>query len=120
MDRCARFSPARERRRTAGSFADAGELAPVARPAGALRAANRTIAAALARVAAPPPKPSRRSRSSQRDLRLLLRSPSTAAAGASKYLKPAHWLRLRFVQKLSVRHVSNPLDLSRETFADQP
>ena len=46
------------------------------------------------------------------NLRLLLRRPRTASAGAGKYLQPAHRLRLRFVQKLSVRHVSNPLEFS--------
>jgi hypothetical protein len=41
------------------------------------------------------------------NLRLLLRRPRPASAGSSKYFQPPHQLQLRFVQKLSVRHVSN-------------
>ena len=42
-----------------------------------------------------------------------------AAARPGKNLQPARRLRLRFVQKLSVRHVSNPLVPTGRTFADQ-
>ena len=44
------------------------------------------------------------------DPRLLLRGPGAAPTGPGKHFQPAHRLRLRLVQKLSVRHVSNPLD----------
>jgi hypothetical protein len=44
------------------------------------------------------------------DLGLLLRRPGAAPTGPRKYFQTAHRLRLRFVQKLCVRHVSNPLD----------
>ena len=53
------------------------------------------------------------------DLRLLRRRPRTASPGAGKYLQPAHRLHLGFVQKLSVRHVSSPLDSAGPTFADR-
>src|SRR5579863_5722598 len=53
------------------------------------------------------------------NLRLLFRGPRPASPGARKYLQPAYRLWLGFVQKLSVRHVSNPLDSARQTFADQ-
>src|SRR5215471_9826338 len=49
---------------------------------------------------------------------LLLRAPGAAPSGAGKHLQPAHRLQLGFGQKLSVRHVSNPLD-SSWTIADQ-
>jgi hypothetical protein len=41
--------------------------------------------------------------------RLLLRTPSTTPTRAREHLKSTNRLSLRFVQKLSVRHVSNPL-----------
>jgi hypothetical protein len=47
------------------------------------------------------------------DLRLLLCSPSPPPTNASKQLQPTHGIRFRFGQKLSVRHVSNPLDSVR-------
>jgi hypothetical protein len=39
-----------------------------------------------------------------------LRRPAAPPAGSGKHFQPPHRLRFRFVQKLSVRHVSNPLD----------
>ena len=45
-----------------------------------------------------------------KDLRPLRRGPRSASQGAGKHLKPTHRLRLGSEQKLSVRHVSNPLD----------
>jgi len=53
------------------------------------------------------------------DPRLLLRRPGPAPACSGEDLDPAHGMRLRFGQKLSVRHVSNPLDPAGGTFADQ-
>jgi hypothetical protein len=44
------------------------------------------------------------------NLRLLHRRPGAAPSRSGEHLQPAHRLRLGFVQKLSVRHVSNPLD----------
>ncbi len=44
--------------------------------------------------------------------------PHPASTGAGKHLQPTHRLRLGFGQKLSVRHVSNPLDSTGSTFAD--
>jgi hypothetical protein len=46
------------------------------------------------------------------NLRLLLRAPTAAAPAPGKYLQPMNRfkLRLRLKQKLSVRHMSNPLD----------
>ena len=44
------------------------------------------------------------------NLCLLLRRPGAASSRSGEHLQPAHRLGLRFVQKLSVRHVSNPLD----------
>ena len=41
-----------------------------------------------------------------------------APTGPSKHFQPPNRLRLRFGQKLSVRHVSNPRD-SGGTIADQ-
>ena len=52
------------------------------------------------------------------DLRLLRRGPRPASTGAGKHLQPTHRLRLGFGQKLSVRHVSNPLDSTGSIFAD--
>ncbi len=52
------------------------------------------------------------------DLRLVRRGPRPASTGAGKQLKPTHRLRLGFGQKLSVRHVSNPLDSTGSIFAD--
>jgi hypothetical protein len=49
---------------------------------------------------------------------LLLCAPGAPPAGSRKYFQPANRLRLGFVQKLSVRHVSSPLD-SGQTIADQ-
>src|ERR1700749_566557 len=40
---------------------------------------------------------------------LLLRRPRPPSARSGEDLKPTNRLSLRFVQKLSVRHVSNPL-----------
>ena len=44
------------------------------------------------------------------DLTLLLCGPGAAPNGSGKHFQPAHRLRLRLLQKLSVRHVPNPLD----------
>jgi hypothetical protein len=44
------------------------------------------------------------------NLRLLLRRPGAAPSRSGEHLQPAYRLRLGFVQKLSVRHVSRPLD----------
>ena len=52
------------------------------------------------------------------DLRLLRRRPRPASTEAGKHLQPTNRFRLRFGQKLSVRHVSNPLDSASPTFAD--
>jgi hypothetical protein len=49
------------------------------------------------------------------DPRLLLRSPRPAPSRSGKYFHPVHRRRLRLVQKLSVRHVSNPLRFSGRT-----
>ena len=43
---------------------------------------------------------------------------SYPTTGAGKQLQPTHRLRLGFGQKLSVRHVSNPLDSTGSAFAD--
>ena len=43
------------------------------------------------------------------NLRLLLRRPRAPSARSGEDLKPTNRLTLRFVQKLRVRHVSNPL-----------
>ena len=51
------------------------------------------------------------------DLRLLLRSPSSPPAGPGKHLRPLNRFRLGFGRKLSVRHVSNPLNAAGSTFA---
>ena len=45
--------------------------------------------------------------------RLLLLRSGTAPSGPGKHFQPANRLRLRLVQKLSVRHVSNPCDPGR-------
>ena len=50
------------------------------------------------------------------DLRLLLRSPSSPPAGPGKHLRPLNRFRLGFGRKLSVRHVSNPLNAAGSTF----
>ena len=50
------------------------------------------------------------------DLRLLLRSPSSPPAGFGKHLRPLNRFRLGFGRKLSVRHVSNPLNAAGSTF----
>jgi len=47
------------------------------------------------------------------NLRLLLRTPSATSTRAREHLKPTNRLSLRFVQKLSVRHVSNSLSTQR-------
>jgi hypothetical protein len=52
-------------------------------------------------------------------LRLLLACPRTASARASKHFQPAYRLKLGFGRKLSVRHVSNPLDSPGRNFAHQ-
>ena len=52
------------------------------------------------------------------DLPLLSRGPRPAPTGAGKHLQPTHRFRIGFGQKLSVRHVSNPLDSTGSTFAD--
>ncbi len=44
------------------------------------------------------------------DLRLLRRGPGAAPSAPGKHFQPAHRLGARLGQKLSVRHVSNPLD----------
>lgn len=56
------------------------------------------------------------------DLRLLLRCPSAPPAGPREHLQPPHRLALRlgFVQKLSIRHVSNPLDVRGRHSLIQP
>src|ERR1700689_4390856 len=43
------------------------------------------------------------------NLRLLLRRPRAPSARSGEDLKPTNRLTLRLVQRLSVRHVSNPL-----------
>src|SRR6202011_6253532 len=50
--------------------------------------------------------------------RLLLRTPRPPPTGPGKHLQPPNGVRLRFGQKLSVRHVSNPLDAAALTVAD--
>jgi hypothetical protein len=52
--------------------------------------------------------------------RLVLRRPCPPSAGARKHLKPTNRLSLRFVQKLSVRHVPNPLSTQRRQTIDHP
>src|SRR5262249_57457787 len=49
---------------------------------------------------------------------LLLRAPLAPPTGPGKHFKPPHRFGLRFGQKLSVRHVSNPARLGR-TIANQ-
>ncbi len=44
------------------------------------------------------------------NLSLLLSRPGAPPPRSGKHLEPLYRLALRFVQKLSVRHVSNPLD----------
>jgi hypothetical protein len=53
------------------------------------------------------------------NLRLLVACPRTASARASKHFQPAYRLKLGFGRKLSVRHVSNPLDSAGRNFAHQ-
>ena len=50
--------------------------------------------------------------------RLLLRRPSPPSARSGEDLKPTNRLPLRFVQKLSVRHVSNSLSTQRRQTID--
>jgi hypothetical protein len=92
---------------------------PAVWPAAAPRAATRTIAAASPHVVAPPRNLVAALIALGENLSLLLYGPSPAAASARKYLEPARRFRLRFVQKLSVRHVPNPLDSAGQRLADQ-
>ena len=52
------------------------------------------------------------------DLRLLRRRPRPASTRPGEHFQPTNRFRLRFGQKLSVRHVSSPLDSAGQTFAD--
>jgi hypothetical protein len=84
----------------------------------ALADAIQIAAAGSVRADAQPPTPLAAFIALRDDPRLLLRRPDAAPTSPRKHLQPAHLLRLRFGQKLSVRHVSNPFD-SGQTIADQ-
>ena len=65
------------------------------------------------------PRPRPRSHSSRREPHLMLRRPRPPSPRSCENLKPTNRSG-RFVQKLSVRHVSNPIDQPRQTIADPP
>ena len=73
------------------------------------RAASRTVAAASDHIALRQPRLVPALIALCENRRLLLRRPRAPSARSGEDLKPSNRLTLRLVQKLSVRHVSNPL-----------